>query len=527
MKKVPHFVKCGPVPIVRNWRSLKTDELTRAEKNMRFCELFLKIASADGSVSSFKLEEFQECFFYSVFDNPNTTRKAIFSVSRKNGKSTLIAAILLCFIVGPEAKLNSQIVSGAMSRDQASIIFKQASQMVSLSPKISPIVKIIASKKTLIGTVLNTEYRALASDGSTTVGLDPQLILCDETGQVVGPDSDFISALVTSQGARKDPLVIFLSTQAPTDNDYLSREIDDAIISQDPKIVCHLYAADPDCDIMDMDQWKKSNPALGIFRSEEDMKNVIEEAYRMPSKESSVRNYYLNQRVNTDSPFVSKTVWQENGEKPDAIKGKKVFGGLDLSAVSDLTALVFVTEDGDVESRFWLPKNGLREKSKADRVPYDVWEREGYLEATPGSAIEYEYIAYELKRIFDNYDVQSINFDRFAMKFLLPWLKKAGLTDAQIEKFNEFGQGFVSLGGAIRELESRLLQRKLKHGNHPVLTMCAGNARVEMDAAGNRKFTKKKSTGRIDGMVSLAMACDALARYEESNQEKEYTMFFV
>jgi phage terminase large subunit-like protein len=223
---------------------------------------------------------------------------------------------------------------------------------------------------------------------------------------------------------------------------------------------------------------------------------------------------------------VSKATWQENGAEPDKITKKKVFGGLDLSAVADLTALVFVSEDGDVIGKYWLPAEGIAEKSRADRVPYDVWAKNGFLELTPGKSIEYEYIAHELKRIFDKFDVETINFDRFAMKFLKPWLKKAGLTDKQIEKFNEFGQGFVSMGTAVRELESRLLQGKLKHGNHPVLAMCAGNAKVMTDPAGSRKFTKTKSTGRIDGMVALAMAVDALARYEESKPSKP-TLFFV
>lgn len=522
----PHFIKSGPVPVLRDWRSLPNKELTRAERNMKFCERYLYVANSEGESSHFKLEWFQEFFFYAVFDNPHLTRKAIFSVSRKNGKSTLISAILLCFLVGPEAKLNAQIVSGAMSREQAAIIFKQASQMVSLSPELRGIVKIIPSKKTLVGVPLGTEYKALASDGSTTVGLDPQLILVDEAGQVIGPESEFISALTTSQGARKNPLIIFLSTQAPTDNDYLSREIDDAILSQDPKIVCHLYAADEDCDLLDEEQWKKANPALGVFRSEEDLRDLIEEAQRMPSKENSVKNYYLNQRVNTVSPFVSKSVWEENGGTATSLKGKKVFAGLDLSAVSDLTALVLVSESGDVECTFWLPKEGLKDKAKTDRVPYDLWEKQGYLQTTPGAAIEYEYIAYQLRAVFDKYDVQKLNFDRYNMKFLKPWLVKAGFTEKELEKFNDFGQTFGWMGPAIRALEGKLLQRQLKHSMHPILTMCAGNARVDVDAQGNRMFTKKKSTGRIDGLVSLTMAVDALVRNEEI-PEKEYRVFFV
>lgn len=522
----PHFVKCGPIPVLRDWRSLKTSELTRAERNMRFCEYYLKVPDGKHVGKPIKLAPFQEYFFYSVFDNPAITRRAFLSKARKNAKTATIAMIVICFLVGPEAKQNSQIVSGALSREQAAIVWNLAHKMIMQSVQLSAIVHVIPSSKKLIGKPMNVEYKALSAEGKTTHGLSPILAILDEMGQVKGPHDPFIEAVITSQGAHENPILICISTQAATDADWLSIQLDDAENSNDPRIVSHVYAASEDCDLKDEAEWEKANPALGLFLNKKELIDGSIMAERMPSYENSFRNLHLNQRISVESPFVSKSVWLENGAKPEAVKGKKVFGGLDLSAVSDLTALVFVTEDGDVECRFWLPQNGLREKSKTDRVPYDVWEKDGYISTTPGASIEYEYIAYELKRIFDHYDVQKINFDRFAMKFLLPWLKKAGLSDAQIEKFNEFGQGFVSLGGAIRETESRLLQRKLKHGMHPVLTMCAGNARIEMDAAGNRKFTKKKSTGRIDGMVSLAMACDALARWEE-NKDKEYQMFFV
>lgn len=522
----PHYIKCGIVPKLREWRSLPNSQLTRAEKNMRFCERFLYVPEGKLVGQRIRLAEFQEIFFYAVFDNPRKTRRAFLSKARKNAKTATIAMIVICYLVGPEAKLNSQIVSGALSREQASLVWNLAHKMIKLSPELINLVHVIPSGKKLIGKAMNVEYKALSAEGSTTHGLSPVCAILDEMGQVKGANNDFIEAVVTSQGAHEDPILFCISTQAPTDADWLSIQLDDAENSQDPSIVSHVYCADENCDLDEEQEWYKANPALGLFLNKQELIDGAEMAKRMPSYENTFRNLHLNQRISAETPFVSKTVWQENGENAEPMRGKKVFGGLDLSAVSDLTALVFVSEDGDVVSKFWLPANGLREKSKTDRVPYDIWAKEGYLETTPGASIEYEYIAYELKKMFDEYDVQKINFDRFAMKFLLPWLKKAGLTDKQIEKFGEFGQGFVSLGGAIRELESRLLQRKLKHSMNPILTMCAGNARIEMDAAGNRKFTKKKSTGRIDGIVALAMAVDALARYEE-NKPAEYSLFFV
>lgn len=493
---------------------------------MKFAENFLVVPEGKLVGQPIKLAQFQQEFFYSVFDNPAITRRAFLSKARKNAKTATIAIILICFLVGPEARQNSQIVSGALSREQAGIIWKLAHQMIMASPKLSALVHVIPSSKKLIGKPLNVEYKALSAEGRTTHGLSPILAILDESGQVKGPHDPFIEAVITAQGAHENPLLIVISTQAASDSDWLSIQLDDAERSKDPRIVSHVYEADPDCDLNDEEAWKSANPAYGLFLNKQELIDGAEMAMRMPSYENTFRNLHLNQRVEAESPFVSKAVWQENGTQPSDMRGMKVYGGLDLSAVSDLTALVFVGDDGSIESRFWLPKSGLKEKSRNDRVPYDIWEKEGYLNTTPGAAISYEYIAHELKKIFDIYNVQQLNFDRYNMKFLRPWLEKAGFTAAQLEKFKEFGQGMVSMSPALRSLESTLLERGFKHGNHPIMTMCAGNCRVEIDAAGNRKFTKRKSTGRIDGMVALAMAEDA-RKANQVTEKKGFSIHFM
>lgn len=522
----PDHIKCGPIPKLRDWRKLPINKLTRAERNMRFCEKFLFVPDGDNVGKPIVLADFQQSFFYAIFDNEHITRAAYLSKARKNAKTATIAMILICFLVGPEAKLNAQIVSGALSRKQAGIVFKLARQMITLSPKLYPLVKIVPSDKILVGIPLNVEYQALSAEAGTTHGLSPILAILDEMGQVKGPQNDFIDAVTTSQGAHANPLLIVISTQAPTDADWLSQQLDDAEKSQNPRIVSHLYTAPEDCDLKDEKAWAAANPALGLFLFKKELVDGAEKASRLPSYENTFRNLHLNQRIAVDAPFVSKSVWLENGEQPEPFAKKKVFGGLDLSSVADLTALVFVTEDGDVDCTFWLPSEGLLEKAKQDKWPYDVWEKEGYLRTTPGRSIEYEYIAEQLKEYFKKYDIQQINFDRYNYKFLMPWLEKVGMPEKDREKFKEFGQGWQSMGPALRDLESRLLQKGLRHGNHPILTMCAGNAKVEMDAAGGRKFTKKKSTGRIDGMVSLAMAVSALAKNDIEKPVK-YKVYFV
>ena len=269
-----------------------------------------------------------------------------------------------------------------------------------------------------------------------------------------------------------------------------------------------------DADPFSEEAIRAANPHYDVFMNKEEVLRQASDAKRMPSRESSYRNLILNQRVEAKNPFVTRSIWKANGNSFDDFAPRsKVYGGLDLSSVADLTALVLVspqaTDEGEklaVLPTFWLPEDGLAEKSRADRVPYDLWQQQGFLETTPGASIEYEFVAAYMREVFDRYDVQAIAFDRYNMKFLKPWLIRAGFSDEELTRFIDFGQGFVSMSPAIRELETRLLARKLAHGNHPVLEMCAQNATVVKDPTEARKFVKGKQTGRIDGMVALAMA---------------------
>jgi phage terminase large subunit-like protein len=216
----------------------------------------------------------------------------------------------------------------------------------------------------------------------------------------------------------------------------------------------------------------------------------------------------LNQRVEANDPYVSVSVWKENGGEPAALTGVESFGGLDLSAASDLTAYVrvaWINGDLHVRPQFWLPKQGLLEKARADRVPYDIWERDGFLSATPGATVDYDYVAPFLLAELRS-GVTRLAFDRWNMRFLRPALDRAGATEADLAKMVEFGQGFQSMSPALRSLDTVLLNGRMRHGNHPVLTMCAANAVVKSDPAGNRKLVKLQSNRRIDGMVALAMA---------------------
>lgn len=457
------------------------------------------------------LRDWQRNDIRRIYNNKHGTRRAILSFGRKNAKTTLAAMLLLVHLCGPEAIPNSQLYSAAQSRDQAALLFNLAAKIVRLNPLLDAMrggcVHIRETNKQLVAHN-GVRYSALSADASTNLGLSPVFIVHDELGQVQGPRSPLYEALETATGAQGNPLSIIISTQAPTDADLLSVLIDDAKSGKDKKVVLSLYTADENLDPFSDKAIKQACPAFGDFMNADEVRAMAQDAKRMPSREAEYRNLILNQRVERVSPFVTASVWADNAADPRKLGA--VYCGLDLSSTSDLTAFVMVSyrnKQYDVVPTFWLPEEGLAERARQDVVPYDVWADEGFLETTPGRSVEYEYVAGEIARAFQTYDVRKVAFDRYNMKHLRPWLIKAGLSEELVDsRFVEFGQGFVSMGPAVRALEGILRNGNIRHGGHPVLQMCARNAVVKMDEAGNQKLDKKKSRGRIDGMVALAMA---------------------
>jgi phage terminase large subunit-like protein len=510
----------------------------RSARNINWLERHIRIPEGRFVGQPIKLAEFMKDDLRAIYDNPAGTRRAIISRGRKNAKTTESAMILLLHLCGPEAKPNSQLFSCAQSRDQAAILFELAAKMIRMSPRLSAYAEPKDSGKRIVCPRLGTVYRALSADASTAYGLSPVLTIHDELGQVKGPRSSLYDALETATAAQGEPLSIIISTQAPTEADLLSILIDDAAKGRDPRTVLRFQTAPEDIETFSVEAVRAANPAFDLFMNQEEVLGMMEDAKNMPARAAEFENLVLNRRVETSNPFVSRKVWMENAAAPNQnLAGRPVYGGLDLSETSDLTALVLVSPEmvddvatgtsnavWDVQPTFWLPGEGLAAKARLDRVEYDVWARDGYLTAIDGAkSIEYEYVARHLRDVCDDYDVKQIAFDRYNWKQFRPWLLKAGFSEDEIDaKFVEFGQGFVSMSPALRTFESLLLNGRIRHGDHKVLTMCAGNAVVQKDPAGNRKLNKAGSRGRIDGMVSLAMALSIAERHVPVNKQSIY-----
>lgn len=484
--------------------------LTRAETNIDWIQKFCYVPEGQHTGRKIELRDWQQDELRRIYDNPARTRRAILSFGRKNGKSALASCLLLLHLCGPEARPNSRLYSTAQSRDQAGILFDLASKIVRQSPVLYDVVVIHEARKELTCPELGTGYRALSAEATTAFGLSPVFCVHDELGQVRGPRSQLYEAMETATAAQSDPLTIIISTQAPHDADLLSVLIDDAQAGHDERVVVSLYTAPMDEDPFDEATIKLANPAYGEFQNGAEVLAMAEDARRMPSREAEYRNYILNQRVEASAPFVTASVWASCKADPLPIDDVAVYGGLDLSAVNDLTALVLIGRVNDcwqVHPTFWLPAVGLADKARKDRVPYDVWHRDGHLKAAPGRSVDYEFVAAHLWDAFCRYDIRKLAFDRWGFKHLRPWLLRAGFDEPQIDAvFVEFGQGFQSMSPAMRDMEGELLNTRIAHGDHPVLKMCAANAIVKMDPAGNRKLVKNEGTGRIDGMVALLMA---------------------
>lgn len=499
--------------------------LTRVERVVAFLE-DLPVTAGKLAGTKMKVRPWQRKFLDAVYaedgDGGRPVRTAVLSMARKNGKTGLAAGLALCHLAGPEAEPRGECYAAANDRFQAGKMFAEIVAILGQHPELDARCNIIRFRKeieVLEGQGKGSVFAALSSDANTKLGLSPSFTVIDELGYA--PKRDLYDALDSAMGARDNPLLVAISTQAPDDNHVFSTLIDYGLKVNageivDPAFHLTLYTAGETDDPMSRETWLKANPALGDFRSEEDVARQASQADRIPSKMQDFKNKILNLRVAAHVRFIAKAEWDAcNGPVDiDALKGRPCFAGLDLSAARDLTAwvLVFPNDDGtvDVLPRFFLPENGIAEKSEADRVPYDVWARRGFLTLLPGATIDPAAIAEAMAEDAARFDIQAVAYDRWRIEDLKRELAAIGIEMNLVPH----GQGFKDMSPAVDALERAVAEGKLHHAAHPVLQMCAANAVITKDPAGGRKLDKAKAAGRIDGLVALAMALNAAWRHE-------------
>lgn len=487
--------------------------LSRAERVIAFIE-YLKITSGSLAGEQMILRDWQKDIVYSLYatddDDIRRIRQALVTLPRKQGKTQLAAALALAHLVGPEVEQRGQIFSAAADRDQAGLIFREMKAMLQEAPELEERVIIRDFNKQMEDSESGSTYQALSSDARKAHGLNASFVVCDELAQWRG--RELYDNLLTSMGARSEPLMVTISTQSADQHSVMTELVryGESILAgteTDPSFYACIYSAPEDADPWDEKTWFACNPALDDFRSLEEFRTAAAQARRLPAREPSFRLLYLNQAVSTEARLINAADWQEckGNYSVESLKGRVCWGGLDLGSTTDLTSLVllFPLDDGTLQTLcwFWVPDENIKERSDRDRVPYQQWAKDGFIMTTSGRAIDKDYIVHTLGEVSAMFDVQAIAYDRWRIEDLMKQLSNEGI-DLNL---TSWGQGYKDMGPAVDSLETAILNRTLKHNGNPVLTWCAANAVVTQDPTGARKFDKAKSYERIDGIVSLSM----------------------
>lgn len=483
--------------------------LKRWEKVVAFIES-LTITSGALAGQKIKLRGFQRKFIRDVYREVGglrPVRTAVLSTGRKNGKTQLAAALALCHLCGPEAENRGEVYSCANDRFQAAKIFQEMMAMIAQSPWLMERCHAIYAQHILNDLGTGSVYAALSREARTKMGLSPSFVIYDELGQA--PDDALYRAMDTAMGARLNPLMMVISTQAADDFAPMSRLIDYGLkvnskLVKDPAFHLTFYGAEHDDDPWSVATWRKANPALGDFRSMEDVQRQAQQAQSMPAMENSFRNLILNQRVASETRFVDRIKWKACGGAAQIPAGARVFAAVDLGATRDMSALVLLYGDAQqvfhVLPYFWLPGNP-QTRTDEDRAPYVEWIRKKLLYSI-GETTDPKAIALKIAELNGIYRITALAFDRWRIGDLQRELSAIGCHVPLIPH----GQGYKDMGPAVEVLERHIVQERIRHGNHPVLAMNAAHAVVTRDATNARKLDKAKSNGRIDGLVALAMA---------------------
>lgn len=494
----------------------------RSERIIAFIEK-LRVPSGIGQGEPLVLEEWQKELIRETYDKTDTNgrrliRRALWTMARKNGKSALAAALVLVHLVGPEAKMNNEVYSCASDRDQAANIYKMAAQMVELDDDLRVMCKCLDTTKRIVCYETGSFYRSMAADARRLHGFNPGFVIYDELAQA--KNRDLYDVMTTSFGAQPEGLLLVISTQSSDPEHIMSELVDDAIAQErgeldDPTFYGKVFALPDKADWRDESLWHTANPALGTFKSLEHMRSLAAKAKRSPAAEAAFRSLELNQRVDSVEGLVTSADWKlcQAEISFESLKGKPLFCGLDLSGRQDLTCFAMVWDLGEgraaLKTMFWTPRDELEDRQKRDGAKYVEWDKRGHLRALEGRVVDYGQVVPMIAALIEGHDLRAIAYDRWNVKAFRTEMERAGV-DGDAWPMHEFGQGWKDMSPAVEKLETMVVQHLLQHDGNPVMAYCMGNVRVIKDAAGNRKFDKRRRNRRIDGAVAAAMALSAL-----------------
>lgn len=486
------------------------------------------------------LEPAQQFWIWSLFgwrraDGTRRFRTAYLEVARKNAKTTTAAGVGL-FLAFVDGEPGAEVYSAATKRDQARISHRDATEMVKKSPQLAQTIGVFRDNLHQVNS--GSKFEPLSADYNSLDGLNIHGVIADELH--AWPKPELWGVLKTGTGSRRQPLMLAITTAGVDQQgvcyrqrEYVTRILS-GIIEDDAYWGC-IYTLDtkrdwPDLELdddwQDEDNWVKANPLLGVSKKAETMREGAREAANKPAELNHFLRWHLNVWTQALTRWVNPIQWAACGELAvfeDRLAGRACYGGLDLSQIYDITALVLVfppeEANGHYECvcRFWLPEENMIERVRKDQVPYDVWSRLGFLRLTPGNVVDYDFVLAEIETLGTMYDIKEIGYDRWGATLVSQKLMDMGGDEWVVQ----IGQGFASMSPPMKELGKVIAQEKLAHGSNPVLNWMADNLVAREDPAGNIKPDKEKSREKIDGMVALIMGLDRATR-NAGNQRSIY-----
>lgn len=505
------------------------------ERVIRFIEGFCRIPDPDNPSRGVPMEiiDWQRDMILRLFgwkraDGTRRFRKAWIEIAKKNGKSTLAAALLL-YLLTADGEADPEVYGAASTRDQASIIFRAAKAMVERSPALAKALDIKAHVKRIINPSANGFYTPLPNKPAAVDGINAHALVFDEIHRQTS--RELYDVLEYAGSARSQPLEIIITT-AGDDRESIGYELHEraqkilggSIIDIETFVM--IAAADPSDDAGDPTTWAKANPSLGHTIDHDTLASDYERAKDSPARLQNFKRLRLNMWVSQASKWLDIDRWLTCPQTaPDEhLAGREAYGGLDLSTSVDLTAFVIQLPSEDINGRrvhdvrswFWLPEANIVELERLAGVPYRAWADAGLIELTPGDVIDYAYVRRRINEIAAEYDLREIAYDPSGATQLAIELQEDGL------QLFQFWQRPTMLNPVLRYLESCVMDGRLRHGDHPILNWMAGNVEVVENSDGLIKPTKPKNSGRkIDGIAALAMAMGTHCKQTKSDHVYE------
>ena len=487
----------------------------RADHAVAFIEC-LKHTKGKWAGKPFHLLPWQETIIRDIFgtikrDGNRQFKTAYIEISKKNGKSELAAAVAL-YLLYADGEASPEVYGAAADRQQASIVYDVAKTMAAMTPSLMKRSKILGATKRIVNNSNNGFYQVLSAEVGTKHGLNVSGLVLDEVH--IQPNRQLYDVLTKGSGDAREQPLYFLITTAGNDVNSLCYELHQKAVDIiegrkiDKTFYPVIYGADMEDDWTDPGVWKKANPSLGETIKLESVEEAFLNAKDNPAEENVFRQLRLNQWVKQAVRWMTMEKWDACSFPVDekALIGRVCYGGLDLSSSTDLTSfvLVFPPEDEggkyEVLPYYWIPEETLDLRVRRDHVPYDVWEKQGYIMTTEGNVVHYGYIEKFIEELGKRYNIREIAFDRWGAVQMVQNLEDMGFTVVP------FGQGYKDMSPPTKELFKLTLEQRIAHGGHPVLRWNVDNVTIKTDPAGNIKADKEKSTEKIDGAIATIMA---------------------